>query len=514
MPRGRPPKKDLKKQEQNTENEQQDYFMQFSRSFQNAIGSSMFYNSPFIQNEILKNINMTPHKLNRDEVEKLVANPKANEKAIRDLAQYLENYIMHFKRLVFHYGSILTFDYYLLPTNADEDDKKSNAYKKSYNKAFDWLEKFHIKETLANIMRMLVLEDAKFYYLRESEARISLQEMPSDWCKIVAKTDFGYQYSFNMMYFLQTGVNLDDYAPEFKEYFTEYSSKEEYKNRAPYWIDLDPVKAPVFKFDENRAGILPPLMGIFIDSTEIATYKELLKTKTKLEVWKILLSKIPMHNDGKGPQAKNNFAIDADTAAKFNSIIQSAVPEGVKSIVTPFDSEAVDFDQSQSKNSIVGVGEEMFYKSAGTSPILFGEKNTTGSGIKASIETDESFVLHMYREFERFLNIQLKRVTGRFRFKVVFPDITFFNRKDKIEEYLKVSQYGMPVSLLACALGLNQRDLVNLLEFESILKIHDKLKPLVSSHTQNGNENSGRPKQNKLTDAGEQTRDIDANQNR
>lgn len=486
------------------------YALEYAKSVNSATSNSIFYN-PIWQNELLKNINMSPAKYDRKTVEELISNPRSNEKALRDLAQYLENYIMQFNRLVHHYGSILTFDYFIEPTNADAEDMKSKAFKKCYQKVCDWLDSLNPKMVFPQITKMCILEDAKFYYVREVNGQTMLQEMPSAYCKIVNKTELGYQYAFNMYYFMQMGVNIDDYAPEFAQYYLDFIDGTDKNKGYMYWVTLDPSKAFVFKFDENRAGQTPPLMGLFVDSVEIAAYKNLLKTKTQLEVWKIILNKIPLHKDEKNGNKKDNFAIAADTAGKFSSLMQSTMPEGVKVVTTPLESETIDFSDSQGKNDIVGIGQQHFYESAGSSPVLFGEKKSNGVGIKASIQTDENYVLHMYRIFERFVNFKLREVSGRFRFKITFPDITRFNQKDKLDSYIQAAQYGFPRLLVAASLGLTPSQLVNLTNFENSLNLDSIMKPLLSAHTQSGKDKSGAPKKSDVTDEGQKTIDNGSN---
>jgi hypothetical protein len=66
------------------------------------------------------------------------------------------------------------------------------------------------------------LEDAKFMYLVEDENSIGFQEMPSDYCLIDAHTIYGWLYSFDLNYFSQQGVDINEFPPEFKEYYANY----------------------------------------------------------------------------------------------------------------------------------------------------------------------------------------------------------------------------------------------------------------------------------------------------
>jgi len=189
--------------------------------------------------------------------------------------------------------------------------------------------------------------------------------------------------------------------------------------------------------------------------------------------------------------------------------LQSGMPEGVKVKTSPLDFEVIDFADSQNKNDIVGIGQQHFYDSAGSTPVLFGEKSANGVGMQAGMKTDEAYVIHMYRQFERFINFKLKEVSGRYRFKITFPDITKFNVKEKLDMYLNAAQYGFPKLLVSAALGLTPRQLVNLCNFEESLNLSGILKPLASSHTQNDNNKSGRDKlpDDQVGDEGQKKRD-------
>ncbi len=317
----------------------ENYMLKFASSIASALNNPIFYN-PIMQNEILKDINMHPSKYDRDAVEKLLLNPRDNELATRNLAQYLDTYIMQFKRLADYYAKILVFDYTLEPTNADEEDMSSKPFKKSWNKVCDWLDDFDIKTSLQEVMKGVMLEDAKFYYIRKSDSGIRLQEMASDYCEICYKDDNGYGYAFNMMYFLRPGVSLAEYDPVFTDYYNDFLSYKQtglvpdsvtVKKRNGqffYWQELPNVKAPVFKYHATTAGMVSPLAGTFIDAVEIATYKQLLRTKTSLQTWKMLINRIPRNANSKSGNTKDDFALLADTAGKASSIMQSAVPEG------------------------------------------------------------------------------------------------------------------------------------------------------------------------------------------
>jgi hypothetical protein len=388
---------------------------------------------------------------------------------------------------------------------------ENKAFMKSYNKALDWLNKFDIKYEFSNIMQTLILEDVGFYYIRENKDKVTLQRMPTDYCKIVDQTELGYQYAFNMVYFMRPGVSLEAFAPEFKNYYEEFENGD--KSVSFYWRDLPPEKAFVFKWDENFAGIIPVLIGLYLDTVEIEEFKQIFKSSAAFENWKILFQKIPMRQGDKAD--KNDFLIDPDIAGKFQSLIKQSLPTGTSVISSPMDIEAINFEQSQNRNNIVGFASQNFFETAGVSPLLFGKGTDSSAGLNQSILVDENFVTRMYNQFARFINFNLSKLTGKYRFVVEFLNSTKFNQQQQIDNAIKTVPYGMPVDLLAHAQGLKPGNLDNLVMLENMRGIKDKMRPLTSAHTQSGKDAGREPKsENDLSSSGVSTRDNEGNANK
>jgi len=460
--------------------------------------------NPLWMNEIMKTITSSPRKYDRDAVLKLLENPIYNEKALKDLHQYLLNNSQHYKRTLYYFATMLTFDYVVIPLNVDEKDMKSGSFKRAQQKVYDWLEELNPKDTFTDIMRVIMGEDAAFYYLRELEdGTVYLQRMPTDYCKIVNKTRYGWQYAFNMVYFARPGVNIRDFAPEFEIYWREFLEGD--KNIPFFWKILDPAKAYVFKWDEMDAAILLPLMGLFLDAIEIMEFKALLKTKTALENYKILFHKIPMRQDKDAK--KNDYLIDAVDAGKFHANISSKLPPGASVLTTPMEITPINFEGAETRTNIVGAAEENYFGAAGTSPNLFGAATKSSAGLSLNIKVDENVVFPMQNKFERFINLNLKRISPKYRFKVKFLGITNYNRDEKFNEYMKAAQGGLPKTLVGASLGLSPYELDSLLKYENAFQLISEMQVLPSSHVQSPTNSPGRPTQTQVTEKGEEWRD-------
>ena len=130
-------------------------------------------------------------------------------------------------------------------------------------------------------------------------------------------------------------------------------------------------------------------------------------------------------------------------------------------------------------------------------------------------------VFTMMRQIERWVNRKLKSIGGgQYKFKINILDVTYYNRDEMHNRFIKEGQYGMPVrSAILATNGYSPSDIENMAYLEnSILKLGEREIPLRSSNTQSGSgddttDDGGRPtnksKGEKLTDAGEKSKDYE-----
>lgn len=477
-----------------------------------------FYQNPIWMNSILKLVSGLPAKYDRERVIEYLKNPIYSEKALKDLAQWLYTNIQQFQRMVNYFATILDFRYFIYPTNlSDPEECNSAAYKKSVKAVYDFLNRFNIKQELGKAMFVSCLEDSGFWYLREDAEHISLQRMPTDYSLIVNHGFLGYVYSFNMVYFLTPGVSLKNFAPEFEFYYREFLLGE---HSIPfYWKELEPDKGIVFKWNENFAGNLPPLLGLYLDSLEIQNYKDLVKTRSVLDNWKILFQKIPIKTDKDAK--KNDYLIDKDSAQNYHSNIKNNLPPQTSIITSPMDVTAIDTAGNgniQTRNSLAGIGNQAFYSGAGSAPQLFGSAEKVGNvGIKMGIMNDITYMLHMYRQFESFINNQLSKRSGKYKFKLEFMDSSIYNQDEQFDRCMRMAQSGFPASLVAAAGGLSPLQFNQLTIMETGTGLKDLLIPLQSSYTMSGGgSKNGRPikSDSQLEDSGAVTRDNASNEDK
>lgn len=508
---------EVKKEQSNNQNTSEKLEFNFNE-FANAVNqAAQFLSTPLMQNpiwvnQLMKQISSSPQKYDRDRLRDLLKNPTLNEKALKDFAQYLYNTNMFFKRVVQYFADILDFRYIIRPLNPENNKQ----FKSSYFKTLEWLDKFDVKHEFSKIMESVIMEDAAFYYLRDDivDDKITLQRMPTDYCKINRNMVYGgYTYALNMAYFLQTGINIYDYAEEIQlAYFNFMEGKQE---TVFYYVNLNPDKAWVFKWDENFAGIIPVLLGVYMNAIDIIEFQDLQRTRTQLDTWKVLFQRIPMKNDKDAK--KNDFLIDEVNAGAFHANIKNVLPQGATVITSPMDIESVNFENAQNRENIVSQGEQNFFSATGVSPLVFGASSKSSAGIKYGLDIDSAFVTGMYNQFQRFVKRQLSLINKKYKFEIDFRNATIFNQQQQFDNSIKACTYGAPVSLLEHGIGLKAGDIMRINEMEDILGIKEKMKPLMSSHTASGNDKeSGRDKKSdeELSDSGIITRDAGSNENK
>lgn len=489
-------------------NDEKQFVEKFVNSYFSFLGND--HVTAQLKNKIIKDMNMNPLFKDRDTVEKMIASPKDYEQPLRQVSQHLQNVVMPIKRLIAYYASILEWDYTIIPIE-DFKTMKTTAFKKAETRVYDWLDALKPKKSFKRLLKGALVEDAKFYYYRESNNGVSLQEMPSDYCMITYEDEFSYRYAFDMNYFLKSGVDIDGFAPEFRQYYNEvFITDEQAKYRRNNWIELNPEKAFVFKFDMLRAGLTPPLIGLFVDATEIDTYRNLQKSKTALEAYKLIMGTIPRHKDNKSGNKKDDLALSAEMSAKFAGIIKNSMPEGVDFKVTPFDEHQVfEFESQANKADVSGNALKNLINNSGSSQIMSMEKPSQ-STVKTAEKIDESFVKDMYLQAEDFVNFYLQRIISpKYKFRIKFEG-TIFDKESREESAKNWAALGIITDKIGASMGLNPREFDKMLEYMKSRGYPDKFEPIESAY-QSGKGDNGRPQKSDsdISDSGATSKDND-----
>lgn len=491
----------------------------FSRTIFNTlkmINESSFY-TPFYSNSLMKDINIDPYKPKSNEIQKWIENPANYEQQLSRLSQYLEGVVMQYERTIYHFVSNLDFNDYIYPItqvpNPKEDKDAFKKYKKSKQKALDWLRKFRLKEQLFNITLGVMREGGKYGYVRESPEYIDIQEMPPEWSTIDGRTSLGYTYSFNMAFFLRAPQSLNSYAPEFQEWFRDFYKEWQMNKNLVYFKKMPPEKSAVFLFDDTRAARLNPLRALFKDALDVVEYKELLKTKTLLDTWKLIYMKVPLDKDGKP-------SLDYKLTAQWIAQAQASLPYGAVALGSPLEASELKVSDTQSISILGSIVNDQYWKSSGISPLAYGsDAGKSVASIKSSNITDMSFISHLYRQYEKFINYQINLKTGNYKFGIhIFGDA--FSRQETVDKYRNSATLGVCKKEYLASLGREPWETESQMDDDSLYSWDtSQFIPFSTSFTQSGNDvnNQGGRKplpDSQISDAGDITRSAGSNEDK
>ena len=427
---------------------------------------------------------------------------------LRQMSQYFYHNSGEYRRLVDYFGGILTNDFVIIP-QVNQKDMQKKQFERRFEEVLEYAKNSHIKETCSNIAKIVVRDGAFFGYERDLNGAITIQVLPTAYCRSRFKVAGVFAVEFDFSFFNQyRGEELEEALDAFPEEFTAMYATYLSDRINQRWQILDPHYARAHMFDDP----IPMLAPVFLDLIELEDYKGIDKIKSKLDIYKIIVQKIPLNSD-------NELTFTLEELKQFHTNMRKMVTNSAVDVATTVcDTDVVDLqDKNQTTRSEIDKATNMIYSTAGTPMILFNSGAKTGSvGLRESIRVDENIVLPLLLQYERWYRNKLDQISPNFSFKIMFPPITQFNRKEMMELYDKGATQGFPTKLLTmAALGISQTDTDYLLNYENdILELHKRMIPTSSSY-QTPAEEGGRPQsEDPLSDEGDKTRDQDKNKNR
>ena len=453
-------------------------------------------------------------KYSKKQVRDFLNNPLLNEQKLRDVSQYMiAGGSILYKRLMEYFATIITMDYYLAPVNSFGKSKaEKNKLNKNFIRAVTLTESMSIKHTFQKITKILMEDGIFFGYKRETDNGLIIQRIPSDWCRLTSCINECWNFAFNFSFFDSpkkpnsdekiTELTFENFPPEFKTLYGKYKATGE------KWQDLDNTKTACFKSDETLFFSIPPFVGIYDDIIDLDNAKELKGLNDKLDTYKLLVQKIPMMKEsGKA----NQFAIDAHDAKEFHNNIKRNLPDGVELATTPMELSGVTFDKSLKDKKDVKDARENVFESIGVSGLIMGTVNNGSIGLNRSIEADVAAMSPLLRQYERWF----KRELMSYNFRLVFLDISPYNRAEYIDQLLKTAQFGYSKMMLAAAQGMTPGEFLSMCVLENeVLDLTEMLIPLQSSHTATGTDKGDKSKSDSdLSDEGIQSKDKNKNEN-
>lgn len=463
-----------------------------------------------------KDYNPTYRKYTKSQIVTYLGNPANYETQLRQMSQYLYNISNYYRRLIQYFASMSTFSYIVVPYGIDRTKSVNlNKFKKGYYAVINQLEKMNIRHEFTRALTVAFRDDVYYGYAWETNDSYTFQQLDPDYCKISSIEDGVYNFAFNFSYFDANSERLPNFPPEFTTMYNAYAKDSNLK-----WQELSSDNTVCIKINEQTHIPIPPFVSLFSALADIEDYRAISKNASEVNNYKALALEIPTGDDG-------TFLIDYDLCKDFYDMLCNVLPENIGAFMSPMKVSSWNFEKSGavSGSDDVEKAEASMWTQAGVNSILFGggDKDSATS-VKWSTINDQMIVFTVMRQIERWINRKLKSVSTAIKFKVNILDVTYFNRQEMHDQYVKDGQYGLPVrSAIMATAGYSPSDMENMLYLENeVLGLKELEVPLTSSNTQSADsdaatDDGGRPtnasKGKDLSDAGAVTQENDSNAN-
>ncbi len=465
-----------------------------------------------------------PKDYTKQDVRKFLQSPTSYRMQLRDISNHLYVTSTHYKRLMYYFSNMLTYDYIIKikatpsQNNNANQENQLNTYKKSYIKVAEMLGIIDFQHEFNKIMKIVFREDVFFGYVMSNKNSFYIKKLNSDACRISSVEDGCLCFEFDLLSLESNYLNdnsLDSYPEEIQKKYKKFKAQKKYDEESR-WVELDSKNSICIRAHEDLPSncIVPPFIGVVETILDLEDYKLFAKAKEFVNNYKLLVLKIPLRKDS---DINDDFTINFDQAMKFYNLISSQLPDEIGVGLSPLEIDQVNFQDSAARSDVDNISRSIktFWNTAGVNENLFGGEKASSVGLSKSIIVDEGIIFSVLNQVQRWVN-RLLKLNGEGKFEVEFLNSTFFNREELFKTYLSGAQVGMPVKSYLCAsVGLTPVDVINMNWLESdVLGLSD-WEPLKSSHTSGSNDgkDGGRPEidDDDLTDEGVVSKDGEKN---
>lgn len=456
--------------------------------------------------------NPTFSQYTKDHIAKFLANPYASEKMLRNAVRYIYGASPHFRRLIQYFVGLTDWAYVVEPYKIDPKKANVRITNNNYRKVLNLLSSMNIKTQCPKILTVCFREDVFYGYFWVTSDDVTIQQLPSDYCKISSIEGNVLNVTFNFSYFNTRKELLDFYPEEFRRKYEYYKNKKVSK-----WIELDSPYAFAIKVSTDILDYaIPPFAGILREIYDLEDYKALKLTKTALENYAMIAMTLPMDDEG-------NWLLDYNKARDFWENLDSVLPEEVGSILSPMSLSKISFEKSNTGDTnTIADAEQNLFTAAGVSSLLFNNAKASANALLLAIKNDQAMTYGVVKSIGDAINRLVQSMAYGKNFRIEFLNTSAYNSKEVGDAYLKAATYGFPtLSAYAASQGIGQAELdgMSFLETE-VLELQDMFVPVRSStqmssgdindlESKAATEMGGAPEKDmdELTESGEQNRE-------
>lgn len=462
---------------------------------------------------------VTSSRYNRvEDVQALIKNKYKMWERLQQISQQLVDTNGVYNRLVSYFAYMPTFYHYLypaLPLSQLRDEKKLWD---SYEKCANYVEKMNIKTHFPYIAYKVILNGEAYLYKLEDATGIVYKEIPNSVCRVSHSENDVHRYQVNLAKI--TDSTVVTYPIEIQNAYATYKKsggkQPTYpKDPTTKQVDIDVdgwyqvgVEGVAFPTVLDSAHSYPLFVSLLSQLLDVENVKEKQNLSDDLDTTKIIHGKIPVNNEGIP-------VMDITLAKKFNDSIVRTLPDGIVSIINPFDTEAINLSNSGAtqQRDLLANAIEMIYKNAGVSDMLFSNQKASNEALKKSIAVDAMMVFSKIMPmFADYINSELLQHAKKNKlWKIRFLEMTYFDKDDMAKNISSYMAYGTSRLKYLSAQGYEPLEAVTLFLAEQTMKIDDIVVPKANSNTSDlskvSTDEGGRPTTDNPSEATESGRE-------
>ena len=426
----------------------------------------------------------TPEKIERI----ITSGSLAEQQALSRNFFYKDGY---YKQIIIHYATLLKYAGLLIPNPSLGKKLSTSHISKRYYNALDYVEKMNLPVFLTDCATRALIDGCYYGVIVQLDKQnFSVLDLPSGYCQTRYKDLNGDDLiEFDVSYF-NSIVDLtakEQALASYPKFIRDAYKKWQKQKSSNSWVIIPSDIGICFPFFDGR----PLFLSVIPASLEYDDAIQTERDRDAEEIRKILVQKIPHLQDGR-------LLFEPDEAAEMHAGAVGMLKgnKNISVLTTYADVDAVvSKTTGESTSKTLEQIEKNIYAQAGVSGQIF--SSTGSSTLDASIKNDIALMMYLANKFSRFITNSINRIYGNtnITFKYQILPVSIHNMDKFVDQSFKLSGSGYSYLLPVVALGLSQRDIVNLKELENdVLKLGEKLIPLSSSYTQSSNNPTGRPK--------------------
>ena len=423
-----------------------------------------------------------------EEIETIIRSGEIS--AIRELSRYYYRTNARYRNNIDFLAALPLYDTIVTPLYESGKGSQTQIIKAFYS-ACTLVEALDVKNTLSRITREWLKSGIYYGILQENGSKVVVQDLPNEYCRTRYK-DFNNLsiLEFNIQYFMTnySDENVREAAIlNFPEVIQKAWRSWKAGKLADPWVMVPASAGGVtFCFSEDQTPLLIAAIP------ELAKLKDAVGREEKRdenELYKLLIQRMPIDNDG-------HLVFELDEVEQIHAGVANMLRDlDTVDVLTTFGETTLENLQDTSAAAQANNKLEKYTNNAwdalGTSELLFNAENSSSLAyVIKRLESVMRTYLNAYDTWIRFLlNSRFDRTGLSFDFEIL--PTTVFNIKDYQSQYLQGAQFGYSKMRAGVAMGVKQRNLISMIDFENeFLDLDEKMIPLLSSYTQSGNENS------------------------